>query len=79
MQTVEDCFPERNPAPHLSPAEAHPEGCVQFWALQDRRDMKMLEQEQQRANPAKRIKGVEPLSQEERRKELGMVSVEERR
>uniref|UniRef100_A0A8C5IWC9 Uncharacterized protein n=1 Tax=Junco hyemalis TaxID=40217 RepID=A0A8C5IWC9_JUNHY len=36
-----------NPAPLLSPGEAHLECCVQSWAPQDKRDRELLEQLQQ--------------------------------
>ncbi|RMC18602.1 hypothetical protein DUI87_04496 [Hirundo rustica rustica] len=61
-----------DPAPLLSPGEAHLECSVQFWALQENRDMELLEQVRQRT--MKIIKGLEHLSYEEQLRELGLFS-----
>lgn len=50
---------------------------VQFWALQYKRDMELLEQVQRRSTRI--IKDLEHLSHKERRRELGLHSLEERR
>jgi len=53
------------------------ESCVQFRALQYKRHMAILERIQQRAT--KMMKGRENVSYEERLRQLGLFSLEERR
>jgi len=55
----------------------HLESCIQLWSPQHREDMDLLERAQRRAT--KMIQGLEHLSCEERLRELGQFSQENRR
>lgn len=65
-----------HPAPLLSPGEMHLESCVVFWAPQDKREVELLKQVQQRVT--KMMKGLEHLCYKEKLRELGLFGFEKK-